>query len=84
MITIRFFASLRETLGTSTRELDKTPEITLVRDVVEALVRDNGEEWREVLLQGQALVAVNQTMADFGSAVADGDEVAFFPPVTGG
>lgn len=84
MITIRFFASLRETLGTSTRELDKTPEITLVRDVVEALVRDNGEEWREVLLQGQALVAVNQTMADFGTAVADGDEVAFFPPVTGG
>lgn len=84
MITIRFFASLRETLGTGTRELDKTPEITLVMDVVEALVRDNGEEWREVLLQGQALVAVNQTMADFGTAVADGDEVAFFPPVTGG
>lgn len=84
MITVRFFASLRETLGTGVRELAKTPEIATVTDVVEVLVRDNGESWREALLQGQALVAVNQTMADFGTAVADGDEVAFFPPVTGG
>lgn len=84
MITVRFFASLREALDTSTRELNKTPEIATVTDVVEALARENGEQWRAALLQGQALVAVNQTMADFGTAVTDGDEVAFFPPVTGG
>lgn len=84
MITVRFFASLRESLDTRSRELTKVPEIATVADVVEALARDNGEQWREALLQGQALVAVNQTMADFSTAVADGDEVAFFPPVTGG
>lgn len=84
MISVRFFASLRETLGTPEHELAKTSEITSVADVVEALVRVNGEQWREALLKGQTLVAVNQGMADFATELSDGDEVAFFPPVTGG
>ena len=84
MISVRFFASLRETLGTPEHELTKTSEITSVADVVEALVRDKGEQWREALLQGQTLVAVNQDMASFATELKEGDEVAFFPPVTGG
>lgn len=82
MIRVVFFASIREALGTHQLDLDSTG-IANAADVINAL-RDRGEPWQAVLGGENVLVAVNQTMADPGAAVAEGDEVAFFPPVTGG
>lgn len=81
-ITIRYFASLRETLGAS-ETLDWTAGQTLAQ-LRDALIARGGPH--DVALgRGRALrCALNQVMADETTAVPDGAEVAFFPPVTGG
>ena len=82
MIRVVFFASIREAVGTHQLELDSAG-IASAADVVHAL-RERGEPWQAVLGGENVLIAVNQTMAEPGAAVREGDEVAFFPPVTGG
>lgn len=83
-ITLRFFASVRETLGTSTETLALTAGLDTVGAVRAHLIARGGA-WAEALGEGRALrMACNQIMCNADSAVADGDEVAFFPPVTGG
>ena len=81
-VTLRYFASIRETLGTG-RESVETQATTLgaLRD--ELLAR--GGAHAEALARGKAVrLALNQTMADESAALNDGAEVGFFPPVTGG
>jgi molybdopterin synthase sulfur carrier subunit len=83
MISVHFFASLREALNSHAVEL--APDgIASVGDVISKLVATHGERWAQVLHQEKVMVAVNQQVADLAAAVSDGDEVAFFPPVTGG
>ncbi len=83
MIQIRYFASLRERLGRGEETLP-ADGVAKVQDLI-AQLRERGEPWQEVF-QGDfpILIAVNQEMAQPESPVRDGDEVAFFPPVTGG
>ncbi|MGM0434601.1 MAG: molybdopterin converting factor subunit 1 [Pseudomonadota bacterium] len=81
-IAIRFFASLRERLGTGEEQLP-AEGIACVRDLREQL-RQRGGDWAELLSDDSVLTAVNQTMAQEETPVNPGDEVAFFPPVTGG
>jgi molybdopterin synthase sulfur carrier subunit len=83
MITVHFFASLREALNTNAMEL--APDgVASVEDVISKLVTANGERWAQVLRHEKVMVAVNQQVADLAAVVNNGDEVAFFPPVTGG
>jgi molybdopterin synthase sulfur carrier subunit len=51
---------------------------------VRALIAARGGDWEKLAQMKNLRAAINQRMADPSSAVADGDEVAFFPPVTGG
>lgn len=81
MITLKFFARIREQLDAS--EL-QWPAAASVNDLVADLARERGPVWAEALSAPQVIVAINQQVADRDSAVVDGDEVAFFPPVTGG
>lgn len=85
MIQIRYFASLRETLGTALETLEPPPAIPeTVGDLAVWLCR-RGPPWSEALGEGgRFLAAVNQEMAVPGTPIRDGDEIAFFPPVTGG
>jgi molybdopterin synthase sulfur carrier subunit len=81
-ITVRYFASIREALGTGS-ETVQTQAATLgaLRD--ELLAR--GGTHAEALARHRAVrTALNQVMADEASPLSDGAEVAFFPPVTGG
>jgi molybdopterin synthase sulfur carrier subunit len=84
MIQIRYFASLRERVGTGAEAIDAGDAPTTVAAIAERL-RGRGGAWNEALGPGaNVLTAVNQEMAQPDSPVEDGDEVAFFPPVTGG
>jgi len=81
MINIRFFAFLRERLGTDTLDYEFTDEKT-VSDIKHKLIA-RGEPWT-LLAEQDVLIALNQTLTSESSTVSDGDEIAFFPPVTGG
>jgi molybdopterin synthase sulfur carrier subunit len=76
MITIKYFAGVREALG---REGD-----LLEADTVHTV----GDVWNRVSdrpnLPARLLIAVNQEYAEMDQLIQDGDEVAFFPTVTGG
>ncbi len=80
MVTIRLFASLRDIAGTSWLELPPAREGT-----VSHLFQDLTARFPDLLAhQKSLLVAVNEEYAGMDSPVRDGDEVAFFPPVSGG
>lgn len=84
MIKVLYFARLREQLGTGEEQLEKADDLATVGAVMERL-KARGGPWAEVFGGDQPLLmAVNQEMASTGSALQAGDELAFFPPVTGG
>ncbi len=75
-ITVRYFARLRERMGRD-------------EDVLEAEgINSVADAWARaapgIELPANTLAAVNLSYADVDAAVKDGDEIAFFPPVTGG
>lgn len=75
-IKVRYFASLKETIGRSEEELVFTKTMS-VADVWKQV--SNGKE-----ISDNILAAVNMDYVQFDYLVKDADEVAFFPPVTGG
>ncbi len=84
MITILYFARLREALGTASESI-ALPDG--VRDLggLRALLTSRGGAWSAELAVHRAVrAAVNQDMAHEKTPLSDGDEIAFFPPVTGG
>ena len=81
-ITVRFFARLREELGTDKMTIEATPGLT-AGDVLEDLASQGGA-WTQLQGDQPVMIAINQAMAKPGNAVQAGDELAFFPPVTGG
>ena len=83
-IQLRFFASVRELVG-SGQEVLELPQATTTVGELRALLVARGGNWAEALAEGKLLrMAHNQLMCKADTLVADGDEVAFFPPVTGG
>ena len=75
MITVKYFASLREQIGRNQEYVEDVRAIASVKDLKNVL---------SSTLPPQALCAVNYEYANDDTAIKDGDEVAFFPPVTGG
>ena len=59
-------------------------DFTTAEDVRQYLVAEKGDKWALALQSDKLLVAINQTLMPLESAVKNGDEIAFFPPVTGG
>lgn len=80
-IRILYFAGLKEKLGRSGQTVDLPAGVVTVRALRDWLVGQGGEALASVK---NLRCAVNQNMATLDAAVRDGDEVAFFPPVTGG
>ena len=84
MVTLLYFASLRESVGCSREQLALPSGNATVSSLVEAL-RSRDARWTEAFAPGRTWrVAVNQRLADLATPVKPGDEIAFFPPVTGG
>jgi molybdopterin synthase sulfur carrier subunit len=84
VVTLLYFAGLRESLGCSREELALPSGNATVSALVDEL-RRRGARWTDAFAPGKTWrVAVNQKMANLATPVKPGDEVAFFPPVTGG
>jgi molybdopterin synthase sulfur carrier subunit len=86
MIDVRFFASIREQLGTSELSLalalaGDPPTVSFLR---QQIIDVRGGNWSDVLCADNVVIAVNQEVVDDQYVLSDGDELAFFPPVTGG
>jgi len=75
-ITVRVFAELRERLGFERREVE-LPDSATTTDAWAALTGEDS-------IPAHVLCAVNMEYANVDAPLAEGDEVAFFPPVTGG
>lgn len=83
MLKVLYFASIREALGKD-NEAVELPVGATVAGLIDAL-RARGGIYAEVLAANRRWrVAVNQDMAGLEALLQDGDEVAIFPPVTGG
>ena len=81
-VSVRYFASIREALGPGgTVDVADGSTVGAVRDALIA----RGDAHAGALARGRALrCALNQVLCDETVVVAQGDELAFFPPVTGG
>ncbi len=82
--TILYFAWLRDTIGVDQEQVEIGDSITTVRDLAVTLSRRSDGHARAFADFDQLRVAVDLAMVGFDSPVAGADEIAFFPPVTGG
>ena len=81
MLNILFFAQTRELIGIDAIQLE---DDFATAEAVREHLTQKGDKWALALEKGKLLVAINQTLMTLESAVKNGDEIAFFPPVTGG
>lgn len=82
MIKVVFFAALREQLNCNELSLS-SDNLATVADLKEQLANTD-DIWRQVFTNNTLLSAVNHDMVNNEQAIKSGDEIAFFPPVTGG
>ncbi|MDO2948756.1 molybdopterin synthase sulfur carrier subunit [Aeromonas simiae] len=81
MIQVLFFAQVRELVGCDALAM---PDEYTSAEALRAALAERGDKWALALEPGKLLVAVNQTLVPLDTPIKGGDEVAFFPPVTGG
>ena len=83
-VKLLYFAALREQLGSAGEEVELPAGVATVA-ALRSHLRRRGGAWELALADGKLVrAAVNQDMAAPAAAIKAGDEVAFFPPVTGG
>jgi molybdopterin synthase sulfur carrier subunit len=83
-LTIFYFAWVRQKVGTGEEHIDLPDHVTTITELIEFL-RQRGGGYAEAFGDpGRLRAAANQEHVSFGAKIADADEVAFFPPVTGG
>jgi len=80
---VLYFASLRETLGRAEEMVEAPAEVSSVA-ALQRFLAERGTGVPALVPGRNVRAAVNQVMVKDDVAIADGDEVAFFPPVTGG
>jgi molybdopterin synthase sulfur carrier subunit len=83
MIRLRYFASLRERLGVADEQV-RLPETVTDVAGLRRWLQDRAGPWNEALADPRLKVTVNHAIVKADARIHDGDEVAFFPPVTGG
>ena len=83
-LRVLYFASIREKVGRDAEDIDVPGGVSTVA-ALRAHLHARGGAWAEALAETKLLrMAVNQDMATGAESIKAGDEVAFFPPVTGG
>jgi molybdopterin converting factor subunit 1 len=84
MVKVLFFARVREELGCASLQCPWPAAGFDLDSLQEQLCEEHGQRWRDALYQDNIIRAVNQVVAAGNCPLSDGDEVAFYPPVTGG
>lgn len=84
MITIHYFASIRELLDQSQQQLELPANVSTVNELIQHLVNSEPEKLQILTDPSKVLIAVDQTVADRNHVLSGDEEVAFFPPMTGG
>lgn len=84
MLTILFFARIREQLEVDRLSVAVSFNAMTMADLLEQLIASHDDNWAEILMAANVVKAVNQQVVQNDHVLKDGDEVAFFPPVTGG
>ncbi|NOR40837.1 MAG: molybdopterin converting factor subunit 1 [Gammaproteobacteria bacterium] len=83
MIQLRYFASLRESLGIGDEQIELPGAVHDLPGLT-CWLQARDDNWASALADSRLHVAINQEIAKPDATVSDGDEVAWFPPVTGG
>ncbi len=83
MLKLFFFGRVRDQLGCGSLDLEWRPELADL-SALERQLAGRGEAWARTLAEDNLIRAVNHTVVQRDAPVADGDEIAFYPPVTGG
>ena len=84
MLKIQYFASIREQLNKNEESLILPASVNNVGDLIEYMKNNDAIFCLVYEKNPKILIAVNHTVADKSVALAEGDEIAFFPPMTGG
>jgi len=83
-VKLFYFAKVREAIGIDREELDLESDIKTVSDLIE-LLKGRGSHWQDMFSMPTTFrMAVNQEMVEATHKISANDEVAFFPPITGG
>ncbi len=81
---VLYFAWLRDKAGLSEREVSPPPEVATVGALMDWLAAGDAGQADAFADRAAVRCAVNREFAEFDAPIAPGDEIAFFPPVTGG
>lgn len=84
MLDVHFFASIREAMNTDQLQIAPPDGVQSVRDLMQYLAETQPGFGELTAGKAPLLVAVNQTVVGLDTPVEAGDEIAFFPPMTGG
>lgn len=83
-VAVRLFARAREIAGVERLDIRDLRSPCDVRSLLDAISRAHGAALHAQISGSGVRVAINQELVDLTAHLADGDEVAFLPPVTGG
>ena len=83
MLQLRYFASLRESLGIGDEQVELPDGIHDLPGLTRWL-QTRDANWESALADSRLHVAINQEIVNADATIRDGDEIAWFPPVTGG
>ncbi len=84
MLTVKYFATIRERIGRADETLSRPPEVCAIGSLADWL-SSRDEAYRAALSDRKSIrVARNCVFASWDTPIRDGDEIAFFPPITGG
>lgn len=84
MLTIHYFASIRETLNSNEEQFELPSHVSSVSDLIDHLLLLHPHFESVFRGDNKVLIAVNQTIVNSTHALSASDEIAFFPPMTGG
>ena len=84
MITVFYFASIREHMGRGEDQLEASEGLTTVAALIRYLSETDSSFSELSQSPNQPIISVNHIFAEASSPIFDGDEVGFFPPMTGG